>query len=331
MHVTVLIVNWNGGPLLRRCLESLEQQRRQPDHVIVVDNASRDESLSIARDCLRRVELIQLDGNVGFAKANNIAARAARGADALALLNPDAFAEPGWLEALVDAAHRRPEVASFASQIRFAASPGRLDGAGDSYHVSGRAWRNSHGAAVDSGFGGDRDVFAACAAAAFYRYGAFHEAGGFDENYFCYFEDVDLGFRLRLLGHRCVYVHAAVVAHVSSAATGYRSDFAVYHGERNAVWTFMKDMPGPLLWFYLPQHLALNLAALLRYPGRGQGRVVWKAKLDALRGLGPVLKRRRLIQQSRRADVWSLRSAMSTGLTRPYVSRYAPPAMTSDM
>ncbi len=287
MHVTVLIVNWNGGPLLRRCLESLGQQRRPPDHVIVVDNASRDESLSIARDCLRRVELIQLDENVGFAKANNIAARAARGSDALALLNPDAFAEPGWLEALVDAAHRQPEVASFASQIRLAASPGQLDGAGDSYHVSGRAWRNSHGAAVDSGFGGDRDVFAACAAAALYRYGAFHEAGGFDENYFCYFEDVDLGFRLRLLGHRCVYVHAAVVAHVSSAATGYRSDFAVYHGERNAVWTFMKNMPGPLLWLYLPQHLALNLAALLWYPRRGQGRVVWKAKLDALRGFGP--------------------------------------------
>ena len=122
---------------------------------------------------------------------------------------------------------------------------------------------------------------------------AFEEVGGFDEHYFCYFEDVDLGFRLRLRGYRCVYVPAAIVEHVSSALSGYRSDFAVYHGERNAVWTFIKDMPGPLLLAYLPQHLALNIAALMYYPWRGQGRVVLRAKLDALRGVAGVLRRRR--------------------------------------
>ena len=102
---------------------------------------------------------------------------------------------------------------------------------------------------------------------------------------FCYFEDVDLGFRLRLGGHNCVYVHSAIVEHVSSALSGYRSDFAVYHGERNAVWTFFKNMPSALLWLYLPQHLLLNLAALIYYPWRGQGRVVIRAKFDACRAL----------------------------------------------
>ena len=79
-----------------------------------------------------------------------------------------------------------------------------------------------------------------------YRRDAFDEVKASTNTYFCYFEDVDLGFRLRLHGHRCVYVHAAIVQHVSSALSGYRSNFAVYHGERNAVWTFFKNMPAGL-------------------------------------------------------------------------------------
>ncbi len=322
MTVAVLIVNWNGGGLLSQCLESLAQQRRQPDHVIVVDNGSEDDSLARAAERLRKVELIRLDENVGFARANNVAARAARGFDTLALLNPDAVADPGWLEALMCAADREPTAAAFASQMRLASAPTYLDGAGDSYHVSGRAWRNGHRMPFADWAAAGDEVFAPCAAAALYRQAAFEEVGGFDEHYFCYFEDVDLGFRLRLRGYRCVYVPAAIVQHVSSALSGYRSDFAVYHGERNAVWTFIKDMPGPLLLAYLPQHLALNMAALMYYPWRGQGRVVVRAKLDALRSLASVLRRRREVQRTRRVSAWTLRRAMRGGVTTPYVARY---------
>jgi GT2 family glycosyltransferase len=239
------------------------------------------------------------------------------------LLNPDAFADPGWLEALVAAAEREPTVVAFASQMRLVDNPKLLDGAGDSYHVSGRAWRNGHRTSSEAWPSGDVEVFAPCAAAALYRREAFDEVGGFDEQFFCYFEDVDLGFRLRLRGYRCVYVHSAVVFHVGSALSGYRSDFAVYHGERNAVWTFFKNMPTGLLWRYLPQHVILNIASLLYYPFRGQGRVVWKAKVDALRGLGPVLRRRRLVQRTRRADSSSLRRAMHRRIAAPYVARHS--------
>ncbi len=165
-------------------------------------------------------------------------------------------------------------------------------------------------------------MFAPCAAAALYRREAFEQAGGFDETYFCYFEDVDLGFRLRLLGHRSLYVHDAVVRHVSSAVSGYRSDFAVYHGERNMVWTFVKDMPAPLFWLYLPQHVALNFAALAYYTWRGQGPAIWRAKRDALRGLGSALRQRALVQRKRRASAKAIRRALSHGVTRPYVARY---------
>ena len=124
-------------------------------------------------------------------------------------------------------------------------------------------------------------------------------------------------------GHRCVYVHDAVVRHVARRRAGHRGDFAVYHGERNAVWTFFKDMPSPLLWLYLPQHLALNIASLLFYPSRGQGKVVFKAKLDALRGLPAVLRRRKLVQASRRANPWTFRRVMRRDVAAPYVGRYS--------
>jgi len=322
MRIAVLIVNWNGGPLLSRCLQSLAAQRRAPDRIVVVDNASTDESLTLARAALRGAQLIRLESNAGFARGNNIAAAAAGDVDAFALLNPDAVAEPEWLEALEAAASRSPDVAAFASQMRLDAAPHLLDGAGDSYHVSGRAWRNAHRQPLSAAPSHEIEVFAPCAAAALYRREAFDDAGGFDERFFCYFEDVDLGFRLRLRGHRCLYVPGAIVRHVSSALSGYRSDFAVYHGERNAVWTFVKNMPSPLLWLYLPQHLALNAVSLLFYPWRGQGRAVWRAKRDAIAGLRAVLHDRRAVQQRRRADWRSLRRAMVRGAAAPYIGRY---------
>jgi len=328
--VAVIIVNWNGGSLLRRCLEALVRQRRPADHVILVDNASTDDSLAGVEDILPGIELIRLTENAGFARANNIGARAATRFDALVLLNPDAFADPGWLEALVAAAERHPDVACFASRMRLADAPDLLDGAGDAYHVSGRAWRTGHRAAGATWPAGDVEVFAPCAAAALYRRIAFEEVRGFDERYFCYFEDVDLGFRLRLRGHRCLYVHAAVVDHVSSGLTGYRSDFSTYYGERNMVWTFVKDMPGALFWLYLPQHLVLNVVSLLYFAWRGQGGVVWRAKRDALRQWRAVLQDRRAVQRMRRVGLGGLRGAFLRGFATPYVRRYAaaprPPA-----
>ena len=330
MKIAVLIVNWNGGALLSQCLQSLGAQRRRPDRVVIVDNASTDDSLEQAAPWLSTTQVIRLGENAGFAKANNIAAAAAGDVDAFALLNPDAFAEPGWLEALASAAGRRPDAAAFACQMRFDAAPDLLDGAGDSYHVSGRAWRNAHGLPVSAGPISELEVFAPCAAAALYRRAAFEEVGGFDERYFCYFEDVDLGFRLRLRGHRCVYVPKAIVRHVSSALSGYRSDFAVYHGERNAVWTFVKNMPGPLFWLYLPQHVTLNLAALLFYPWRGQGAAVWRAKRDAVLGLRTAIRQRRDLQLNRQADWRTLRRAMARGLAAPYIGHHAVPRLMPD-
>src|SRR6185436_15150615 len=134
---------------------------------------------------------------------------------------------------LLEAAAAEPAFACFASELRMAGDPRLLDGAGDVYHVSGLSWRRGHQRPL-SGLGTERrEVFSPCAAAALYRRDVLAAVGGFDESLFCYFEDIDLGFRLRLEGHRCLYVPGAVVHHVGSALSGRRSAFTVYHGHRN--------------------------------------------------------------------------------------------------
>lgn len=298
---TVIIVNWNGEVFLERCLAALMDQTAKPHEIILVDNASADKSVEIV-DEFPSVRVLVQDQNTGFARGNNLAIAAASSeSEWIVLLNPDAFPEPRWLEELLAAAHRNPGFDAFGSKlVVVAADPGVLDGAGDVYHVSGLVWRMGHGAPVASSVEQAREVFSPCAAAAMYRRSALREVGGFDEDYFCYVEDVDLGFRLRLAGYRCLYAPLSVAHHVGSGTTGgQHSDFAVYHGHRNLVWTYVKDMPGMLLWAFLPLHLAMNLVALIVFTARGQGGVILRAKRDALIGIPRVWKKRRQVQSKR--------------------------------
>jgi GT2 family glycosyltransferase len=281
-----------------------------PKEIILVDNASTDASLEIVRR-FPSVRLLAQEKNLGFACGNNRAfAETAADLEWIALLNPDAFVEPKWLEALLVATRDFPTVDVFGSRLLVAADPMVLDGAGDAYHLSGLVWRIGHGASVASSPEQVKEVFSPCAAAALYRRSALVKVGGFDEDYFCYIEDVDLGFRLRLAGHRCLYVPTSVAHHVGSGTTGgQHSDFAVYHGHRNLVWTYIKDMPGPFFWAFLPLHLAMNLAALAVFAVRGQGATILRAKRDAIRGIPRMWRKRRQIQAARVATpraIWQV-------------------------
>ncbi len=246
---------------------------------MVLDNASTDDSASAATAVLSfPTKLIRAPTNLGFAAGVNRAVREAPPTRWLTLLNPDAFPEPDWLEQLMSATQRHPDCASFASRQVMADQPDLLDGAGDVYHTSGLAWRAGHGRPVPTDPEPEREVFSACAAAALYRRDIFEALGGLDEDFFCYMEDVDLGFRLRLAGWGCKYIPTAVVHHVGSATSGRRSHFTTYHGHRNLVWVFFKNMPGALLWLYLPQHLLLNLMECCVFLARGQGRTILRGE-----------------------------------------------------
>jgi GT2 family glycosyltransferase len=311
--VSVVIVDWNSGDRIVRCLAHLSAQTVRPRSVVVVDNASESETWRHARGVDLPLEVVRMPENLGFAAGTNRGITLATSVEWVALLNPDAYPEPEWLEALLSAARSHPEYAFFASRQLLFDDPERIDGVGDCYAVSGLAGRRRHGEPAAGNCVDPEEVFGPCAAAALYRRDSVLEVGGLDEEFFCYFEDVDLAFRLRLAGHRCLYVPNAVVRHEGSASSGRRSDFSVYHGHRNLTWTFFKDMPWPLLALYGAHHLLLTLVSLVAFTLRGQGRPIWKAKWDALRGLPRVLRRRREVQARPRVGAWELRRWMEKG------------------
>jgi GT2 family glycosyltransferase len=312
-RVAVAIVNANSGRYLPRAIAALSRQTRPADRILVVDNGSTDGSSDGLENDFAGIEVIRLGRNAGFAAANNVAARRADDCEWLALLNPDAFPEPSWLAELLEATAQKPSHSFFASQLVMASDPQTLDAAGDAFHVSGVAWQRQRGAPT-SAAAAPGEVFSPSAAAALYRRDAFLQVGGFDERFFCYFEDVDLGFRLRLAGHRCWYVPSAVVHHVGSATSGRESDFVIYHTHRNIVWTFAKNMPSPLLWVYLPQHVLVGVLTLVAYAALRRFGLVLTAKRDALRELPAVLRNRRALQRGRVVSASELRDAMATGL-----------------
>lgn len=305
---TVIVINWNGGVHLRRCLDHLAAQTEPPARVIVVDNGSTDGSLA-ATAAFPAFAVQRLGRNLGFAAAINRALGQCAG-DYVALLNPDAFAAPDWLAKLLQAAREHPGIAAFGCRQLAAGKEGVIDGLGDVYHISGLAWRGGHGrrqrgADLEAG-----EIFSPCACAGLYRLDALRAVGGFDEDFFCYFEDVDLGFRLRLAGFSSAYVPGAVVHHVGGGCSGgHHSPVAVYYGHRNLVWAFVKNMPGSLLWLLLPFHVGLNLVSIAYFAARGQARVILRAKRDALLGIPRVWRKRRATQASRRvsaAAIWRL-------------------------
>ncbi len=294
--VSIIIVSWNSAEYLPRCLDCLNAQTFRNFEVVIVDNGSTDCALDNLAERYPNFnfQIKQLDRNHGFAVANNIGARLARGLW-LALLNPDAFPAPDWLAALTQAAAHFGEKCVLASRQIQAELPSLLDGEGDVYQVSGLGWRHHYNFPVYEA-GKPFRVFSACGAAAFFPREDFLAVGGFDEDYFAYHEDVDLGFRLRLRGLDCMLIPQAVVHHIGSASSGKASDFAIYHGHRNLVWTFFKDMPAPLFWLYLPLHLLMDLFFVLFFAAQGRGRVILRAKWDALLGLPTILRKRKQAQ-----------------------------------
>ncbi len=312
--VGVVVVNWKAERLLGRCLDALAAQSVPARRIVVVNNGQPGLRSNVPAADRPGVCVIEPGRNLGFAGANNAGVQQVLDCEWLALLNPDAFPQPDWLEKLLAAARiDTPRYSFLASRQLVADDPSRLDGTGDVYAVSGLGWRRDHGRSARGTRLAAEEVFGPCAAAALYRRDAFLEVGGLDEAFFCYFEDVDLAFRLRLAGHRCLYVPDAVVRHVGSASSGRRSDFSVYHGHRNLVWTFWKDMPASLLARYWPHHLVLNFVSLVHFTARGQGGAIARAKRDALLGLPRVLKQRRAVQSQLRVGAGELRRLMVGG------------------
>lgn len=309
--ISVIIVSYQSGPTLARCMAALRAQTFKDFEVLLVDNASDDGAPEAVAADDPTIRLLQPGSNLGFAVGNNLAARAARGRW-LVLLNPDAYAAPDWLETLIDGAARHPDVRCFTSLQLAADEPDLMDGAGDVMTSAGIPFRGGYRRRLPPDLP-EGEVFSACGAATLIQRELFLTVGGFDERFFCYCEDVDLGYRLRLLGEATLLLPLARVEHVGSASTGVRSEFSIFHGSRNRIWTFLKNTPPLLLWLTAPLHVAVTAGLLLLHLRRGDAGPAWRGIQAAFKrqDLDPILASRREIQAARKAGSFDILRAMA--------------------
>jgi GT2 family glycosyltransferase len=300
-EISVIVLNYNGQPWLGACLDALAAQAGAPSfETIVVDNASIDGSAAFVAERYPSVRLLQADTNLGFAAGNHVGARAAAGSF-LAFLNNDTIAAPDWLARLHASLATGAPYGLATSRIVFMENPDIVDSAGDGYFRAGGAFKRGHGARARE-YAASGEVFGACGAAFLIRRAVYEALGGFDESFFMVYEDVDLSYRARLLGHRCWYAADAVVRHAVSATLGRASRTAVFYGQRNLEWTWIKNTPWPLLWRTAPAHFLYSVAGVLHYARLGLLGPAMRGKLAAARGLPAVLRARRGIQSDRVAD-----------------------------
>jgi GT2 family glycosyltransferase len=318
--VTVIVVNWNRKELLRACLASLRRQEGIRFETIVVDNGSRDGSADAAQSEFG-VRVIRNTENRGFCAANNQGIAAARG-DFIALLNNDAEAGPGWLAALQRAFERSPDVGMAASKVLEWERPGFIDKAGHLIYPDGQNRGRGTGRPDSGQYDREEEVLWPDGCAAMYRKRMLDQIGGFDEDFFAYGDDAELGLRARIAGWRCLYVPDAVVRHHRGATLGKHSARRLALIERNRVLLAAKLFPWRLLWLN-PLYFALRVAAGAVAAARGEGDTAafpgWRGKLaiagglllgdlDALRLLPRILRKRSEVNRIRKLSAGEVRA-----------------------
>jgi GT2 family glycosyltransferase len=301
-RVTVVVPNWNGERFLSLCLRSLREQSYKNFETVLVDNGSTDSSVAFVSRNFPEVRVLPLSENRGFSAAVNAGIKASR-AEYVALLNNDTETDPGWLEALVQAAQSHPEAGFFASKLVDFNDRRILDGAGDVLRRSGLPYRLGHGEPDRGQYDEAAFVFGACAGAALYRRSMLDDIGLFDEDFFANCEDGDLSFRAQLAGYRCLYVPGSVVYHMGSATFGKRSQTAVRLGTRNSLCLLVKNLPAPLVPGFLPFAAAGQLSRLIVAALTSTLGAYLEGLSGALRLRPLMLRKRREIQKRRQVPV----------------------------
>jgi GT2 family glycosyltransferase len=292
--ISVVVVNYNGRHLLEDCFRSLTQQSYRNYEIILVDNGSKDDSISFMKEHYPNVRIVQLSSNIGFAGGTNAGIKEAKG-EYLLTLNNDTCVFSDFMEKLIQPMMREPAVGMCASKM---ISPDKkINSTGICISRSGAAWDRG-GFEQDNGqYDHEEEVFGPCAGAALYRKTMLDEIDLFDEDFFLFMEDVDLAFRARLAGWKCIYTPEARVIHKHGGTAGYQSDLSIYYGNRNLVWYVVKNFPPRTLLLSSPWIITRNCADIPYYFIRGKGHAVIRAKIDMVKGLLSMARKRRNIKR----------------------------------
>ena len=267
----VIIPNLNGGADLLAAVESLTKQTLQP-YIIVVDNASTDDSVAQLQQKYPAVELIQHTINKGYAGGVNPGLTRAieLNASYAAPFNDDAIADPQWLEHLVHALHAHPELGAAAPKV-LEGDGQRLDSTGDQYSNWGLPYPRGRHETDTSRYDDQTEIFAASGAACLYRVAALKQVGLLDEDFFAYYEDVDLGFRLQRAGWKALYVPESKVYHQIGMTSGRIKGFTTYQTMKNLPMLALKNVPSRYYWRVRRRLSVALLFFFLRAITRGHG------------------------------------------------------------
>ncbi|MCR5626324.1 MAG: glycosyltransferase family 2 protein [Lachnospiraceae bacterium] len=249
--ISVIIPNYQGKNYIADCLDSLKKQDFEDFEVIVVDNASEDKSADIVENSYPEVRLVRLEQNFGFSRAVNEGLKRSE-AEYVILLNNDTVADKSFVRKLHESIVEDDRIFSVASKMLQLQRPDRIDGAGDLYCCLGWAFARGKDKKRDR-YTKKCRVFASCGGAAIYRRRILDEIGWFDEFHFAYLEDVDMGYRARIMGYINIYEPEAIVYHMGSGVSGSRhNDFKVRLSARNNMYIIMKNMPTLQIILNLP-------------------------------------------------------------------------------
>jgi GT2 family glycosyltransferase len=260
--VLIVVLNWNGIEDTEKCLDSLRRQTYENFKILVVDNGSKDDSLERLRKIEKKNDTISLvvnEFNKGFAGGVNTGIKYAlkQDFDAVALFNNDAVADTHWLSELVKGLDQKG--VSISTGLLLHEDGNTIDSTGDYYSIWGMPFPRNRGdkrdKAPDSGF-----VFGGSGGASLYKTSLFKEIGFFDESFFAYYEDLDIGFRTQLAGHKVYFTNKAVAYHKQGATSSKIPGFTVYQTFKNIPLLFIKDVPTGLL---LPIGIRLFLLYIL--------------------------------------------------------------------
>ena len=314
--LSVIIPNWNGKKFLAECIDSLKGQTFHDFETILVDNGSTDGSADFAEERYGKfIRILRNKENLGFAGGNNLGIQKARGRY-IVLLNNDTWADPHWLEELVKATQSDPAVGMWASKVRSYYQRNRIEGAGELIYWDGLCRARGQYEQDDGQYNLVEEIFFPPGCGAMYRKSLFDGMGLFDEDFFAYADDSEIGIRARLSGWRCLYVPAAVVYHKNSGTAGQYSPLKAFYVERNRLWITVKYFPFPLLSlsvFFTVYRFAFQAFGALTHRGAA-GRfteiyspleliiILLKAYGSGIRLLPRMWKKRRMLRPLRKVS-----------------------------
>lgn len=269
--LSVVIVNWNGKKWLTRCLDSLRHQTYRNFEIILVDNASHDESVLFVKEQYPEVIIVQSGRNLGFSGGNNLGVEHAHG-DFVVLLNNDTWAEPDYLEKFIQAFREIPNLGSAQSKIVLMDDHERLD-------VCGSYWTNST-FLYHFGYGKDQSLkkynkktpfFSNKGASMIIRKDLIRKIGLFDESFWCYYEETDFCHRVWLAGYECWYYPEALIHHaMGGTSVFFENSYIQYHNFKNKLRSFLKNFEWRTLLVVLPTFLILNFGLSVFWMLRGK-------------------------------------------------------------